>query len=62
MAKLKMLKMPKAPKASASIATKERYLQRLAEVKKANAVRASLNKKSEELDKKIAAARQAFRK
>ena len=62
MAKLKMLKMPKAPKASASIATKERYLQRLAEVKKANAIRASLNKKSEELDKKIAAARQAFRK
>lgn len=62
MAKLKMLKMPKAPKASASIATKERYLQRLGEVKKANAVRASLNKKSEELDKKIAAARQAFRK
>lgn len=62
MAKLKMLKMPKAPKASASIATKERYLQRLAEVKKANAVRAWLNKKSEDLDKKIAAARQAFRK
>lgn len=62
MAKLKMLKMPKAPKASASIATKERYLQRLSDVKKANALRASLNRKSAELDKKIAQARQSFRK
>jgi hypothetical protein len=62
MAKMKMLKMPKAPKASASIAVKERYLQKLAEVKKENAKRASLNKKSEELDKKIAGARSSFHK
>lgn len=62
MTKLKMLKLPKAPKASASVATKERYLQRVAELKKVNAQRAALNRKSEELDKRIAAARQAFRK
>lgn len=62
MARLKMLKMPKAPKASASVAVKERYLARLAEIKKENAKRAALNKKSEDLDKKIAGARQAFRK
>lgn len=62
MAKLKMLKLPKAPKASASVAVKERYLQRVAELKRVNAQRAALNRKSEELDKKIAAARQAFRK
>ena len=62
MSKLKMLKLPKAPKASASVAVKERYLQRVAELKKVNAQRAALNRKSEELDKKIAAARQAFRK
>lgn len=62
MAKMKMLKMPKAPKSTASIAAKEAYLKRLAEIKKQNAVRASLNKKSEQLDKQIAAARSAFRK
>lgn len=54
MAKLKMLKMPKKPKLSASVATKERWLQRAAEVKKENARRASENKKSMELSKKIA--------
>lgn len=62
MAKLKMMKMPKAPKSSASVATKERYLKRLAEVKAINKTRAALNRKSEELSKKIAAARAAFRK
>lgn len=62
MAKLKMLKLPKAPKATASVAVKERYLHRVAELKKVNAQRAALNRKSEELDKKIAAVRQAFRK
>ena len=62
MAKMKMLKMPKAPKSTASIVAKEAYLKRLAEIKKQNAVRASLNKKSEQLDKQIAAARSAFRK
>mgnify|MGYP003299638004 CR=1 FL=1 len=62
MAKLKMLKCPKAPKASASVAVKEAYLKRLAEVKKQNQYRASLNKKSEELSKKIASARASFHK
>lgn len=62
MAKLKMIKMPKAPKSTASVATKERYLKRLAEVKAENKKRAALNRKSEELSKRIQAARAAFRK
>lgn len=60
MAKLKMVKLPKAPKASASAAVKERWLQRAAEIKKENVKRAALNKKSEELSKKIQAVRQAW--
>lgn len=60
MAKLKMLKRPKAPKATASIATKENYLKKLAAVKKENSRRASINRKSEELSKKIAKAVQSF--
>lgn len=54
MAKLKMLRMPKKPKASASIESKENWLKRVAEIKKENAKRASLNKKSAELSKRIA--------
>lgn len=54
MAKLKMKKMPKKPKASASLATKQNWLKRAAEVKKENARRISENKKSAELSKKIA--------
>ena len=53
MAKMKLLKLPKAPKASASAAVKERWLQRASQVKAENAKRAALNKKSEELTKKI---------
>lgn len=60
MAKLKMVKLPKAPKASASVVVKERWLQRVAEIRKENAKRAALNKKSEELSKKIQAVRQAW--
>lgn len=56
MATLKMKKMPKRPKASASIATKENYLKRVAEIKRENAKRAALNKKSQALDAKIAKA------
>lgn len=52
-----MLKAPKKPKISASIETKENWLKRAAEVKKENARRVSLNKKSEELSKKIAGTR-----
>lgn len=54
MAKLKMLKFPKKPKASASVASKENWLKRAQNVKKENARRASVNKRSEELSKKIA--------
>lgn len=60
MAKLKMLKRPKAPKASASIQTKENYLKKLAAVKKENARRAAINRKSEELTRKIGKAIQGF--
>lgn len=54
MAKLKMLKAPKRPKMSASIESKENWLKRAAEVRKENARRVALNKKSVELSKKIA--------
>lgn len=53
MAKLKMLKLPKRPKANASVAVKENWLKRAAEVKKENACRRAQNKKSDELSKKI---------
>lgn len=54
MAKLKMLRLPKKPKASASVATKENWLKRAAEVRKENERRRRENKKSEELSKRIA--------
>ena len=54
MAKLKMLKAPKKPKMGASIESKENWLKRAAEVRKENARRVALNKKSVELSKKIA--------
>lgn len=60
MAKLKMIKLPKAPKASASVQAKERWLMRVNEIKKENAKRAALNKKSEDLTKKIQAVRSAW--
>ena len=56
MAKLKMLKLPKRPKASASVSVKENYLKKVAEVKKENAKRKAINAKSEALNKKIDAA------
>lgn len=59
MATLKMKKMPKAPKAKASIATKEAYIKRVGEIKRENAKRAALNKKSAALDAKIAKLRSA---
>lgn len=54
MAKLKMKKMPRKPKMSASVAAKENWLRKAADVKKENARRASENKRSAELSKKIA--------
>lgn len=53
MAKLKMLRLPKKPKATASVAVKENWLKRAADVKKQNEARKRENKKSEELTKKI---------
>lgn len=62
MAKLKILKMPKAPKATASCAVKEAYLKKLADVKRENLRRAAENKRSNALSQKIAQARANFRK
>lgn len=62
MATLKMKKLPKAPKESASIQSKENYLKRVAEIKRENNRRAALNKKSDALSKKIASVRSGFRK
>ena len=52
-----MLKYPRKPKASASIESKENYLKRVKEIDKENAKRKALNKKSEDLSKKIAGVR-----
>jgi len=54
MAALKLKKYGKKPKANASVAVKERYLQRTKEIDKENARRKSENKKSKDLSKKIA--------
>lgn len=54
MAKLKMKKMPKKPKASASVEAKENWLRKAQEVKKENERRTRENKRSAELSKKIA--------
>lgn len=53
---VKLKKLPKKPKASASIATKEAFLKKVAEVKKENAKILADRKKSKELDKKMDAA------
>ncbi len=60
MAKLKMLKAPKRPKTSASVAVKENYLRRLAEVTKENNRRKAENQKSKMLDEKISKAIRGF--
>jgi hypothetical protein len=57
MAKLKMLKYPKKPKATASIAVKENYLRKVADIDKENRSREAQNKKSESLTKRIAGIR-----
>lgn len=54
MAKLKMKKLPKKPKASASVAVKENWLRRASEVKKENDRRRRENQRSVELSRKIA--------
>lgn len=55
MAKLKMKRLPKKPKQSASVETKINWLKRADEVKRENARRAQENKKSAELSRKISA-------
>lgn len=50
---VKLKKLPKKPKSSASIAAKEAFLKKVAEVKKENAKILSDRKKSKELDKRI---------
>ena len=54
MAKTKKIKYPKKPKASASVATMEKYLERVKEVDKQNQELEKEKKKREELKKKIA--------
>lgn len=52
-----MKKYPKAPKQTASVVVKENYLARIRDIDKENARRKSENKKSDDLSKKITAAR-----
>ena len=59
---LKMVKMPKQPKKAASVSAKERYLDRLAKVRKENQIRKAYNHKLVELDRKIAKAVAGFSK
>lgn len=59
---LKMAKMPKQPKKGASVAVKQRYLERLAKVRKENKIRQAYNRKLVELDRKIAKAVAGFSK
>lgn len=54
MAKLKMLKYPRKPKAGASVPVLERWLKRKSEIDKENNKRKTLNKKQENLRKRIA--------
>jgi hypothetical protein len=53
MAKLKMLRYPKKPKASASVATMERYLDKIRDIDKENRAREATNRKQETLRNKI---------
>ena len=53
MAKLKAKKIPKKPKARASVETMERYLKKVAEVKKENKKIEAKNKKADTLRKRI---------
>lgn len=54
MAKLKMKKLPKKPKASASVATMESWLKKVAEIKNQNAHAKRQNEHAASLRKKIA--------
>ena len=54
MAKLKMLKLPKKPKASASLEAKQKYLHRVKAIQSENQKRHKINQESERLSKVIA--------
>lgn len=54
MSKLKMLKLPKKPKRSASLETKQKFLAKVKEIQHQNAKRHKLNQDSERLSKVIA--------
>ncbi|MBO5369003.1 hypothetical protein J6A32_10340 [Methanocorpusculum sp.] len=58
----KLMKMPRQPKKGASLQAKVSYLDRLAKVKKENALRKAYNKKLMDLDRKIAKAVAGFSK
>ncbi len=53
MAKKKMKKYPKKPKASASVETMQRYLERCKQIDKENKQIQAYNKKLDELRKKV---------
>lgn len=54
MPSLKLLKLPKKPKQSASASVLERFLAKVRELKKINQQRQALNKKYESLKKQVA--------
>jgi len=58
MAKLKMKKYPKKPKASASVDTLERYIDKTKEIDRENAKRKAINSKLETLKKKVSGIKQ----
>lgn len=58
----KLMAMPKRPRKGASLQAKVNYLERLAKVKKENALRKAYNKKLTELDRKIEKAVAGFGK
>lgn len=54
MARLKYLKLPKKPKSSASVAVKQRFLEKVKAIKNANNERARINAENDKLTKQIA--------
>lgn len=62
MAKVKLQKLPKRPKASASIKIKEAYLRKVEAIRKKNAEKLKNASYSEQLDKKIAGVIEGYRR
>ena len=59
---MKLKKLPKAPKKTASVSVKNAYLTKVAEVKKYNNRVIAMRKASEALDKRIQKAIAGFKK